>query len=223
MSCDECIPISEWPPTEIDSDSDPHEDDNIVPELSEPSAKRPRLKCSQPRAEKLLAGWVRRNWNHLKRTHSFPETCNPKTVLNIAGDSKEGQELLENALLDMLQQSEEFEYDPNYHNILATYNEKLGNVQLALNNISECIKLLKLDANILEREISDYIKDLKLFDEVEKDVLWLHSKLSLGKPSYEKAHLSTHVFVHTNPFKHEVLFWNKNSESLPAMRLLDMW
>lgn len=187
---DDCIAISEWPPPNNDLEdegsseeeiNEPKRSSSAIVSDSELASKKMRPSYSFPRAEKLLAGWVRGNFVRLKKCYKFPEICNPKTLLNIASDTSEGQELLRNALKDLLLDCETFKDDPEYHFILATYYDKLGDNEMATEKAVTSLTLLNLDPEILLGTVSEFINTLKHMDELRKEVLWLFSKLSFEK------------------------------------------
>eukprot|EP00092_Neocalanus_flemingeri_P015057 GFUD01016263.1.p1 GENE.GFUD01016263.1~~GFUD01016263.1.p1 ORF type:complete len:476 (+),score=111.48 GFUD01016263.1:65-1492(+) len=183
----DCIPISEWPPPDV-YDSD---EENIGIENAndlrfskkrqnsyDERSKKHRKGYSFPTAEKQLAGWFRRNSTRLKESYEFPVNCNPRTVLNIAAESIEGKELLRNALNEIVEDHDDFKEDPDYFYILATYYDKLKDTKLAMEEVSKCLSLLKIDPEILCEPVAKYTSLLNMLNEVEKNVLWLYSKLS---------------------------------------------
>ena len=74
---DDCIAISEWPPPvtdDLEDEESSEEKENVskrslspIVSESESVLKKMRPSYSFPRAEKLLAGWVRRHFVRLKK------------------------------------------------------------------------------------------------------------------------------------------------------------
>ena len=147
-----------------------------------PRPKRKRQNCPFPTAEKKLAGWVRSNLSRLKETCKLSDIKNPKTILNIAAETTEGRGLLESNLVNIIEHYADFSEEPEYHYIIATYYDKLNYNQKALETILKSLILLEIDPEIMSNPCSiDYISLLKDRDELEKNVLWLYSKLSVEK------------------------------------------
>jgi len=177
MISEDCVPISEWPPPELDSidSDDDNEPFNNVDAV--PAAKRIKRSCSFKSADKLLTGWVRSNLTRLKNLYNFPQHCHPKTIMNFASETPEGQEFLKDALQDILEHTDDFLHDPEYYFIIATYNDKLGNNELALENVSKYLVARDIESNILEGKVSKYLQRLNVLYETDKDALWLFAKL----------------------------------------------
>ena len=89
--------------------------------------------------------------------------------------------MLQNALKDLLEDCDTFINDPEYHFILATYYDKLGDKESATRKVVKSLTLLKLDPEILLGTVSEFINALKNMDELRKELLWLFSKLSFEK------------------------------------------
>ena len=146
-----CVPISEWPPpddqslvVEIDGekDSDQQCRKKRVKSSEEykPCSKKTRPSCSFPTAEKHLAGWLRRNIARLKESCKFPAICNPRTVLNLAAETMEGEEELRKTLDELFMDSDAFKEDPEYCYIVATYYDKLKDNKKASEQLSKSLK-----------------------------------------------------------------------------------
>ena len=186
-----CVLISEWPPPDNESlvddvdeidgekDSDQQCRKKRVKSSEEykPCSKKTRPSCSFPKAEKHLAGWLRRNIARLKESCKFPAICNPRTVLNLAAETMEGEGLLRKALDELVMDSDAFKEDPEYCYIVATYYDKLKDNEMALEQLSKGLNLLDIDSDVLSKSVAEYISFLEGLDELEKNVLWLHSKV----------------------------------------------
>ena len=181
-----CQAISEWPPP----DGEEEEDENsteIDQNFDQQPRKKPRLVCNFQTADKALVVWLRRNL-HLKEKYSLVGVKNPKTVLNVVSDTKEGRHFLMDHLNEIQSNEDLYELDPKYFYVVATYCDRLHHVDKAHSFILECLKLHNLEpSKLFSLPVHQYLDEISKLEEDQEDALWLHSKLEMEKSLKEKA------------------------------------
>jgi len=183
MIKDECIFISEWPPpecSECDEQSTSEEKPSCTSENKTGLKEANGFKFYPPKALSVLAQWLRKNSSKIKSDLSMSSSkCSPKTLLNLASQSKEGKLLLRQKLEMIHNEFDCEEGDAEMNFILASYHDYLGDVNLALKHVKMSLISLKLDLRLLEASVSEFLRSLKSLGDLEKDCLWLAAKCRL--------------------------------------------
>ena len=108
-----CQAISEWPPPDGEEEEDENSTEIDTQNFDLQPRKKPRLVCNFQTADKALVVWLRRNL-HLKEKYSLVGVKNPKTVLNVVSDTKEGRHFLMDHLNEIQSNEDLYELDPKY-------------------------------------------------------------------------------------------------------------
>ena len=186
MSEEECEAISEWPPPD-DLDNDDIESDSNSDEVVPVKQKFKPSYCTFLTAQKALVGWLRKNIISLKAKKNLTGMNNPKSLLNFVTETEDGRKFLQNELDIILCKRMELSDNSNYHYILATYYDKLGNYDKALEVINRCLEIERLDfKKLFNLSVQEFLSILKNLSENQKEYLWLSAKVDFANSMKSK-------------------------------------